>query len=380
MSISLFTVGIFSLYLLFSSVFVSIAYGQIFPRTHIPIDTNTNTTNLTSSSSHPTLNQQQKQIQPIVPHLVKIVSPTKGQQIPVGNYLMISGTSADNTTSDCKVSVIVNSVKPYRTAFPNGAGGGGDYSKWNFTLTPAYTTITQGQNKITAKFSCTNNPNLISHNSVNVTGVDTSLTPIVNEQQHIAKNSTNVNTTSSRNPISSVSSSSPFGVANTKNNTNNNGTMSVSIHLGKKSIHPGDKQGIIIKVIDVNSSVPVVGASVLGIVTDPSGGSFKKFEGTTNDTGKSSYSWTVSQGDASGKYKTIVKVSAYGYKNNTASKTFSVSPIPVTTTTSSNNNLIPFPSPSTNNNKNNHENRSSNIIPIPHIRIPTGIPFHLPFE
>ena len=34
-----------------------------------------------------------------------------------------------------------------------------------------YNVIKQGQNKITAKFSCDNNPSLTSYNSVNVTGV-----------------------------------------------------------------------------------------------------------------------------------------------------------------------------------------------------------------
>ncbi|SRR5436309_1970008 len=96
MSISLFIVGIFSLCLFFSSVFVSMAYAQIFPRTHIP--TSTNTTNFTSSSSHSASQQQQKPTQHIVLHLVKIV--TRGLQIPVGDNLMISGISADNTTSD----------------------------------------------------------------------------------------------------------------------------------------------------------------------------------------------------------------------------------------------------------------------------------------
>jgi hypothetical protein len=159
--------------------------------------------------------------------------------------------------------------------------------------------------------------------------------------------------------------------------------MSVSIHLAKKSIHPGDTQSVIIKVTNINSTIPVVGASVLGRVTDPSGGSFKKIGGTTDDTGKSSYSWTLSQGDTTGQYKTIIEVSAYGYKNSTASKTFRVSPIPVTTTTSSNNSLIPLPSPNAinNNHKNNHQNLPSTIIPIPHIRIPTiRVPFHLPFQ
>ncbi|MGC1930699.1 MAG: hypothetical protein WA667_17150 [Candidatus Nitrosopolaris sp.] len=306
-------------------------FGQIFPNTwHSGVSS-------TSSTS-------QQQSMPNL-HLVKIISPTKGQQIHVGGNMLISGTSADNTTSNCKVMVIVNGIKPYRTVFPNGDRG--DYSTWNYTLTSAYTSIKQGQNKITAKFSCIYDPNLISHSSVNVTGVGTSLTPIPNQQerQYAGKNSTttNVNTTSGGNAISSVTSSSPPSVANTNNNTNNsmnnNGTMSVSIHLGKKSAHPGDKQSLIIKVTDINSTTPVVGASLLGRVTDSSGGLFKKLEGTTDDTGKSSYSWTVSQDDTTGKYKTIMEVSAYGYKNSTASKTFEVSPIHVTTTASSNNNL-----------------------------------------
>ncbi|MGB8938360.1 MAG: hypothetical protein WCC17_24980 [Candidatus Nitrosopolaris sp.] len=37
------------------------------------------------------------------PHEIKITSPTKGQQVQVQ---AISGISADNTTSGCKVSVL----------------------------------------------------------------------------------------------------------------------------------------------------------------------------------------------------------------------------------------------------------------------------------
>ncbi len=144
MSISLFTLGIFSIYALLSSIFVSMTSAQIFPGPHTP--TSTNSTNLTPSSSYPILKHQQKQIQP-VPHYVKIVSPTKGQQLPVGNDLIISGTSPDNTTSGCKVSVIVNGVKPYRTAFADGDARYKDYSKWNYTLTPAYTSIKQDKIK-----------------------------------------------------------------------------------------------------------------------------------------------------------------------------------------------------------------------------------------
>ena len=321
-------VGAALLILLSSTLLTNAVFGQIFP----------NTQHSTVLSNSSTLQQQQSK--PNL-HLVKIISPTKGQQVRLGGNLLISGTSTDNTTSDCKVTVIVNGIKPYRTAIPNGEGGGGDYTKWNYTLTPAYTSIKPGQNKITAKFSCSNDPNLASHNSVNVTGVATSLIAIANQQQqYTGKNLTASNLTSTRtstrNPISLLTSS-PTKVANTGDNSYP-GIMSVSIHLAK-SVHPGDKQSLIIKVSDANSTAALAGASVLGRVIDPSGALSKKLEGTTNDTGKSSYSWTVSQNDTSGKYKTIIDVSAPGYQNNTASKTFKVSPIPVTITTTSKNNL-----------------------------------------
>jgi hypothetical protein len=43
--------------------------------------------------------------------------------------LKISGTSRDNTISDCHVNVIVNDVKPCKNASATGTGGPNDYSK-----------------------------------------------------------------------------------------------------------------------------------------------------------------------------------------------------------------------------------------------------------
>jgi hypothetical protein len=105
--------------------------------------------------------------------MVKITSPTKGQQLPVKKDLVISGTSAGNsnpTSINCQVFVIVNGIKPYQQSTPIGPNGAGDYSKWIFSLTPKYTAIKEGQNKLTAKFSCANGPTPF-HNSLNVTGV-----------------------------------------------------------------------------------------------------------------------------------------------------------------------------------------------------------------
>ena len=154
--------GIFLL--LFSSVvFGNLAYAQVFPQSQIPAPT-------TSNKSHPIVPFGK---QPKV-HNVKITSPTKGQRVPVGKNLFVSGTSVGNsnpTSINCLVSVIVNGIKPYQPTSPAGPHGSGDYSKWNFVLTPKYTTMKEGQNKITAKYSCANNAAVLSHNSVNVTGV-----------------------------------------------------------------------------------------------------------------------------------------------------------------------------------------------------------------
>jgi len=318
MSNSLYLAGTSILLLLILSVFTSTASAQIFPRPQTPVtSTTTNTTKTTkpiTNSSHPTLPQQQ-QSEPRL-HLVKITSPIKGQQIRVGGNLLIYGTSADNTTSDCKVSVIVNGVKPYRITSSTGEIAGNDYSKWNYTLTPAYTSIKQGQNKITAKFSCSNNSTLISYNSVNVTGV-------------------------------------------TK--TYNNRSLIAAIHVSDAYAHLGDKETITLKVMDTNSNNTIAGASVIGNITKPSGALFKSMEGTTDDKGKFPYSYTVNKGDISGIYKVIMKVSAPGYLIQSASKTFKASS---SSLVSSNSIPIPLNSSGYNNSTNDH-NLPSTIITIP---------------
>ena len=114
------------------------AYALIFP-IHANV---TSTTNAVTPSNPPTSQQQQQQQQPEQPsqpnlHLVKITSPIKGQVVPVGKDLRISGTSLDNTTtttaSDCSyVAVKVNGVNPYHNATEWLSYN--NYSKWNFTL------------------------------------------------------------------------------------------------------------------------------------------------------------------------------------------------------------------------------------------------------
>src|SRR5438046_250121 len=60
---------------------------------------------------------------PASPKAVKIISPAKGQQIPVGKDLTISGTSIDNAASNCQVSMSVNRVRPYQPVTAAGTAG-----------------------------------------------------------------------------------------------------------------------------------------------------------------------------------------------------------------------------------------------------------------
>jgi hypothetical protein len=102
---------------------------------------------------------------------VKITSPAPNQNLPVGQ-LIVLGTSTDNSTTDCRVLVDLNDIKPMQNTTAAGAGGQQDYSNWTFTYTSKYHLITQGVNELTAKLSCIDNPaNVTKYYSVNVTGV-----------------------------------------------------------------------------------------------------------------------------------------------------------------------------------------------------------------
>jgi hypothetical protein len=105
---------------------------------------------------------------------VNITSPTKGQQVPIGEDLTIIGTSIANATSHCKIIIGLNNIKPYQSATGTGLGGAKDYSKWCFTVTPKYAAIKQEpDNKVNARYKCSsgnNNPSILLINSVNVTG------------------------------------------------------------------------------------------------------------------------------------------------------------------------------------------------------------------
>ena len=197
------------------------------------------------------------------PKAVKIISPTKDQQIPVGKDLTISGTSIDDATSNCQVSMSVNHVKPYQPATAAGTGGANDYSKWNFVLTSNYTTIKPGpDNRITAKYTCTDNPVMVpSHSSVNVTGVATAAAPTTayTLQQQTPKTSSN-NTTTITNSVNKAPVSIPTNTPDSSkllylginsksaNKANDTNTETVAHHSSSGSTSSSDDVGNKIKV------------------------------------------------------------------------------------------------------------------------------------
>ena len=153
---------LFSFGTLLFALIINWTYAQTSTTTTLSPTLRSNMTSSTISTPIPSY----------IAHGVKIISPTKGQNVSTGT-LAVSGTSNDNATSDCHVSVIVNGIKPYQNASATGPGGANDYSKWNFTVSSKYTVIKEGLNKLTAKFYCNPNPSIASFYSINVTGTTT---------------------------------------------------------------------------------------------------------------------------------------------------------------------------------------------------------------
>lgn len=110
---------------------------------------------------------------------VNIVSPEKGEAVPAGSSLTVTGTSDDNAQTNCNIQILVNDHRPYQDTIPIAPG---DYSDWTFVINPQYAEIEEGINTITSKALCDtpHEPFLkldpltrqyVKHYGINVTGV-----------------------------------------------------------------------------------------------------------------------------------------------------------------------------------------------------------------
>jgi hypothetical protein len=117
---------------------------------------------------------------------VTIESHKPGQHVPTGSNLTISGTSSDDATTDCDVSVVLNSKTPYQRTLPMNDSGTSNYSNWTFTFTPSYGIPKEGENEMTSRISCLAYPsNYTKFFSVNVTGVPQDSLSIQQQQENL---------------------------------------------------------------------------------------------------------------------------------------------------------------------------------------------------
>jgi hypothetical protein len=260
--------------------------------------------------------KQKDSLQTSNPLSVKILSPAKDEQVPAGQGLVVSGTSTDNTTSDCKVSVIVNAVKPYQQTVANGTGGVDDFSTWNFIITPAYTSIKEGpDNKITSKLECT--PNLSKWNSVNVTGI---------------KTTTNANRAGTEMQTPPFFPPSPV-ISDTADpvGQSSNSSLSIDVNLASNSVVIGDAQTIEARVLDPVSLSQINNAIIELEVTDPFGTTMEEFSDDDGDIsstvvigaeGEEEGENTVSP--TPGTFTVTLRASAVGYEPEITKTTFNL--------------------------------------------------------
>jgi hypothetical protein len=236
---------------------------------------------------------------------IKILSPDDGQKVPViNNNLVVSGTSSDDKSKDCKVSILLNGVKPYQKTIATGKNGANDYSTWKYKLDPIYTVLRDGSNKLTTKITCYEDPSSSSKwTSINLIGTK--------EGNH--------------RDTTGVTQAMPLGI---------------SIRIDKNPISVGDIQTITVTVFDPDSknsdtSVTKVHGQILDLSLFPSASYSHKhvnsvverFDGDTNKNGEVSYSWKVPKNTQIGT-PYIVKVDAISdkYIGSSESNIFTIKP------------------------------------------------------
>jgi hypothetical protein len=275
---------------------------------------------------------------------IKIESPLSNQQVPVGE-LTISGTSSDNSTSQCQVYVDWNNLKPYQLATPKGSNGSADFSNWSFTYTSKYHLIQTGLNDLTSKITCLvppAGPTVTKWNSVNVTGstspnqssnvqlplptADNNSPASSNLQTSSPQSETLIDTTNTSQPETSIdttNTSQPETLIDTTNtsqpetsidttNTSNSDKIMLDISVEENPIPPGEKQ-----TVTLTASDPATGSTLDRVflrltIKDPSGNIIKDY---TDNDGELSPTFKLDK-DIVGKYSILASASQAGIETS----------------------------------------------------------------
>ena len=249
---------------------------------------------------------------------VKILSPTSGKEIPVGN-LTIFGVSTDNEKSDCTVLVDWNNEKPFQKAKAAGPYGDNDYSSWTFTYSPSYHAIENGLNDLTSKLECLENSKVTTKwHSINVTGV-------------VTKEAIPITTTVLHDPLGILPqlrtlSTSPSAI--TQNISSNESTLAnnnllTHVELSKKLMFPGEAQNFTVKISDPVTSENIAGANV-DVKIMQGNMTVNEYNGSSDNLGEYSQSWNIMPSTPSGIYDVVVSTSADGYQPTSLTGSFEV--------------------------------------------------------
>jgi hypothetical protein len=260
---------------------------------------------------------------------IKIESPLGNQQVPVGE-LTISGTSSDNSSSQCQVYLDWNNLKPYQLATPTGSNGSADFSKWSFTYTSKYHLIQTGLNDLTSKITCLvppAGPTVTKWYSINVTGT-TSSNQSTNVQLPLptantktpASNNTQTPASNPQTPASNTQIPSPqSGASVDTTNTSNSNKINLEVNVENNPISAGDRQKVTVTASDPQTGNTLDRVFVRLTIKDPSGNVVKDY---TDTDGELSPSFRIDK-DITGTYSVLASASQAGIKS-TKSTTFIV--------------------------------------------------------
>src|SRR5678815_4302313 len=250
---------------------------------------------------------------------IKIESPVVNQQVPVGE-LTISGTSSDNSSSQCQVYLDWNNLKPYQLATPTGSNGSADFSKWSFTYTSKYHLIQTGVNDLTSKITCLvppAGPTVTKWYSINVTGTTTS-NQSSDVQLPLPTANTKTPASNTKTPASNTKTPSPqSGASVDTTNTSNSDKINLEVNVENNPISAGDRQQVTATATDPQTGNTLDRVFVRLTIKDPSGNVLKDY---TDTDGELSPSFRIDK-DIPGTYSVLASASQAGIKT-TKSTTF----------------------------------------------------------